>query len=222
MNLDSSWGIAGFWDTSTTGWRQWGCYYWSLESWKTVICEPLRIYISLKYGAVTPASVMLCITTAVTFMLTFLKFCRYWPPKLYLKPYHSFSFSLFLSGVVVGWSHFSPSKMMSKTKTAFEIWETVRTKISPSFLNSPFSQIPSVLCWTWGNPCLSRFWRLSVIPYLVFYNNLPLKCKSITGLKFAFRGHLDPVQIFAVLTALKFTLMDLCEVPLSWPSWRPQ
>lgn len=150
---------------------------------------------------------MLCVTTAATFMLTSLKFCCCWPPKLYLKPYNSSPFSLFLSRVVIGWSHFSPSKLMSKTKTAFEIWETVSITISPSILNSLFSQIPSVLCWTWGNLCLSRFWTSSAIPYLVFYNDLQLKYGSISGLKFAFWGHLYPVQIFTALTALKFMLV---------------
>lgn len=170
--------MASFWNISKTGWRQRGCFYQSLESRKSIICGPLRIYISLKYGAVTPASLMLWITTAVTSMLTFLKFCCCWPPKLYLKPYRSFSFSLFLSRVVVGWSHFSVT-WWAKPKRPLKIWESVSIKISPSVLNSPFSQIPSVSCWTWVNPCLNRSWRPSAILYLVFYNNLPLKCKCI-------------------------------------------
>lgn len=57
-------------------------------------------------------------SSAVTFMLIFLKFCCCWPPKLYLKPYHSFSFSLFLSWVAIGWSLWwaKPKRLLKSEK----------------------------------------------------------------------------------------------------------
>lgn len=177
------------------------CYPWAplhlsqleVQSCNTSLSNALRHH-SCHFRADFPQVLLLLATQAVSEILSFISFF----PGLKqscnrLKPC-------------------SPSKVMSKTKTAFEIRETVSIKNSPSILNSLFSQIPSVLCWTWGNLCLSRFWRPPAIPYLVFYNNLQLKCKSISGLKFAFRGHLDPVQIFTALTALKFMLVKA-------PSW---
>lgn len=161
LNLESGWGINCFWDASKTVWRQQGCFSWSLESPNAVICRPLHIYISLKCGAATPASGRLCIPTAVIVTLPFLEFCCSWPPKLYLKPYHSFSFSLSLSRVVGGWSHSSLWETPSKTKMAFEIWETVSMEILPSFVKNyicvglslgelMFEQISEAIC----NPVL--------------------------------------------------------------------